>query len=69
MLTAVLKWQTITNATNYVFYKTNFATTNWLFLTNFNTPASATSPPVTVMISDPVAGPMRTYRVRVDTKH
>jgi hypothetical protein len=69
VLTAVLKWQTITNATNYVFYKTNFATTNWLFLTNFNTPASATSPPVTVMVSDPVAGPMRTYRVRVDIKH
>jgi hypothetical protein len=63
----VLKWQTITNATNYVFYKTNFATTNWTFLTNFITPASPTSPPVT--ISDPIAGPMRTYRVRVDTKH
>jgi hypothetical protein len=69
VLTAVLKWQTTTNATNYVFYKTNFVTTNWTFLTNFNTPASATSPPVTVMISDPVASPMRTYRVRVDTKH
>jgi hypothetical protein len=69
VLAAVLQWQTTTNATNYVFYKTNFATTNWLSLTNFNTPASATSPPVTVMISDPVTGPMRTYRVRVDTKH
>jgi hypothetical protein len=68
VLASVLKWQTITNATNYVFYKTNFLMTNWLPLTNFITPASPPSPLVPVMVSDPVAGPMRTYRVRVDTK-
>jgi hypothetical protein len=63
----VLTWQTITNAaTNYVFYKTNLTMINWLSLTNIITPASVTSSPVTV--SDPVAGPMRAYRVRVDKK-
>ena len=68
VLASLLKWQTVTKATNYVFYKTNFTMTNWLSLTNFITPSSPTSPPVTVMMSDPVAGPMRTYRVRVDVK-
>ena len=64
---SVLTWQTIPNATNYaVFYKTNLIMTNWLSLTNIYTPASATSPPVTVMISDPVTNSMRAYRVRAD---
>jgi hypothetical protein len=67
VLASVLSWQTITNATNYVvFYKTNFTMTNWLpLLTNT---ASPTSPPVTMRISDPVAGPMRSYRVRGNMK-
>jgi hypothetical protein len=66
-LSSVLSWQTITNATNYVvYYKTNFAMINWLpLLTNT---ASPTSPPVTMMISDPVASPMRSYRVRGNLK-
>jgi len=67
VLASVLSWQTITNATNYVvFYRTNFTMTNWLPLVT-NT-ASPTSPPVTMMISDPVAGPMRSYRVRGNVK-
>ena len=66
-LASLLTWQTIANATNYaVFYKTNFTMTNWLSLTNIYTPALATSPPVTVMISDPVTNSMRAYRVRAD---
>ena len=66
-LSSVLRWQTVTNATNYVvYYQTNFTMANWLpLLTNA---ASPTSPPVTMMISDPVAGPMRTYRVRGNVK-
>ena len=52
-----------------VFYKTNLMMTNWLTLTNFITPASPAWPPVPVMMSDPVSGPMRAYRVRVDVKH
>ena len=69
VLTSLLTWQTIANATNYaVFYKTNFAMTNWLPLTNISTPALATSPPVTMMISDPVTNFMRAYRVRADLK-
>jgi hypothetical protein len=62
-LSSVIEWQTITNATNYVvYYTTNFTMINWLpLLTNT---ASPTSPPVTMMISDPVADPMRSYRVR-----
>jgi hypothetical protein len=67
VLAAVLKWQTITNATNFVFYKTNFTMTNWLPLTNFITPA-ATSSPVTVTVSEPATNKMRDYRVRVDVK-
>ena len=67
VLAAVLTWQSITNATNYVvYYKTNFTMTNWLpLLTNT---ASPTSPPVTMRITDPVAGPMRSYRVRGNLK-
>jgi hypothetical protein len=67
VLASVLTWQSITNATNYVvFYKTNFTMTNWLpLLTNT---ASPTSPPVTMRITDPVAGPMRSYRVRGNLK-
>jgi hypothetical protein len=67
VLASVLTWQSITNATNYVvYYKTNFAMTNWLpLLTNT---ASPTSPPVTMRITDPVTGPMRTYRVRGNLK-
>jgi hypothetical protein len=71
-LASVLQWQKVSPAasyvTNYVFYKTNLMMTNWLTLTNFITPASATWPPVPVMMTNPVAGPMRVYRVRVDTK-
>ena len=70
---SVLQWQKVTPGasyvTNYVFYKTNLMMTNWLTLTNFITPASSAWPPVPVMMSDPVAGSMRIYRVRVDTKH
>ena len=69
---AVLKWQKATLATgyvtNYVFYKTNLMMPNWLTLTNFITPASSAWPPVPVTMTNPVAGPMRFYRVRVDTK-
>ncbi len=69
---AVLKWQKATLATgyvtNYVFYKTNLMMPNWLTLTNFITPASSAWPPVPVMMTNPVADPMRFYRVRVDTK-
>jgi hypothetical protein len=67
VLTSLLTWQTIADATNYaVFYKTNFTMTNWLSLTNIFTPALATSPPVTVIIFDPVTNSMRAYRVRAD---
>ncbi len=65
---AVLQWQSVTNATNFVFYKTNLTMTTWLSLTNFVTPASAGSPLVTVTVSDPITNKMRAYRVRVDLK-
>jgi len=71
--TLLLNWRQVTPGasyvTNYVFYKTNLLMTNWLTLTNFITPASSAWPPVPVMMSDPVSGPLRAYRVRVDVKH
>jgi hypothetical protein len=69
---SLLQWQKVTPGasyvTNYVFYKTNLIMANWLTLTNFITPASPAWPPAPVMMSDPVAGSMRAYRVRVDIK-
>jgi hypothetical protein len=69
-LKARLQWQSIPSATNYVFYKTNLVSANWLLLTNF---VSATNVPpvggwpVTNSVTDPV-NPVqpRYYRVRVD---
>ena len=70
---SLLNWRQVTPGasyvTNYVFYKTNLLMTNWLTLTNFITPASSAWPPVPVMMSDPVSGSLRAYRVRVDVKH
>jgi hypothetical protein len=34
-LSAKIQWTTIPNATNFIFYKTNLAATNWLAFTNF----------------------------------
>jgi hypothetical protein len=69
---SMLQWKKVSPGasyvTNFVFYKTNLMMTNWLTLTNFITPASSAWPPVPVMMSDPVAGSMRAYRVRVDIK-
>lgn len=77
-LKSVLKWNTIpsvthlpdpaiTYATNRVFYCTNLFAPNWQVLTNFVSPVSPPSPPVTVSVTDPVnlAVP-RYYRVQVD---
>ena len=67
-MASILKWRTIANATNYVLYKTDLTTTNWLPLVNFITPPSGTSSLVTVTYTDPATNSMRTYRVRVDLK-
>jgi hypothetical protein len=65
--TVVLSWQSIPQASNYVFYRTNFITSNWTLLTNFVTTNLPPHAPVTVTTSDPVnpAAP-RYYKVRVD---
>ncbi|HWI56862.1 MAG TPA: hypothetical protein VNZ22_06530 [Bacillota bacterium] len=57
-----LTWEAIGFSTNYLFYKTSTASTNWMLLTNFvcgpfNGQAS---------VLDPVASTNRYYRVRVD---
>ena len=31
----VLKWFSLANSTNYLYYKTNFTSTNWIVVTNF----------------------------------
>lgn len=62
--TAVISWQFIPNAMNYVYYSTNLATSNWNLLTNFTTTAS---PPPFTTILDPVSpATSRFYRVQVD---
>lgn len=65
-LGAQLSWTTVPNSTNYVYYKTSLAGTDWQVLTNFvSGPVSA---PVKVL--DPLGGgPARYYRVRVDSYH
>ncbi|MCX6895677.1 MAG: hypothetical protein NTZ16_09320 [Verrucomicrobia bacterium] len=66
-LKAVLKWSTIPNSTNYVFYRTNLLTQAWQNLTNFLSPLPYPSAPATVTVTDLVnlAVP-RYYRVQVD---
>jgi hypothetical protein len=62
-----LVWNTIPNATNYVFSTTNLASANWITLTNFVTP-STPSDQVTDVFYDTVTNSTITkyYRVRVD---
>jgi hypothetical protein len=71
-LTAVLKWFTIPHATNYVEFRTNLLSVNWLPLTNFPSPVYqnqyGTGPATNVVVFDPVNFEIpRYYRVVVDT--
>ena len=62
-----LQWQTIPDATNYVFYKTNLLAANWLVLTNFITPPAPPYAPITTNVLDSVnPAVQKYYRVRVD---
>jgi hypothetical protein len=68
-LTALISWQSIPAATNYVYYKTNLLSVNWQVLTNFVSPAAVPPVggwPITNIISD-VVNPVspRYYRVGV----
>ena len=66
-LAARLTWQTIPDATNTVFYRTNLAMTSWLVLTNFTTPPAPPYAPITTNVLDAVnpAFP-KFYRVLVN---
>src|ERR1035437_3966580 len=62
-----LQWQTMPDATNYVFYKTNLLAANWLVLTNFITPPAPPYAPITTNVLDSVnPAVQKYYRVRVD---
>jgi hypothetical protein len=65
-LSVLLSWQTIPNATNYVYYKTNLVSTNWLLLTNFISPQPYPSSATNVSVLDPI-NPVQPkyYRVTV----
>jgi hypothetical protein len=65
-----LQWQTIPGATNYVLYRTNLLSANWLVLTNFisftNVPPVG-GWPITTNAFDTVSPTVsKFYRVRVD---
>lgn len=59
---AVITWQTLANATNYLFTSTNLLSTNWSLISSFSTNVNER---VSVTNSSPDNGP-RYYRVRVD---
>ena len=61
--TALITWNTVPNATNYLFYKTSAGSTNWQTLTNIVVTATNS-----VTVSDPAISPGRVYEVRVDVK-
>jgi len=68
--TMVISWDTIPLATNFVYYSTNMV--NWQLLTNaylmtnpFVTPEPAPGTITNLMVLDPIAPPMRCYRVVV----
>ena len=63
-LTARVTWHSLANSTNFLYYKTVLASTNWQLLTNFvQGPANGV-----VTISDPVQGSSRYYKVQVDAQ-
>lgn len=65
---AIIQWQTIPGATNYVFYKTNLLSPSWLTLTNFVTPPAPPYAPITNILYDNVGSPdmQRFYRVQLN---
>ncbi len=54
-LTALVSWQTIPDATNYLYYRTNLVVGAWQPLTNFISPTTHPAPLTTVTVSDPVS--------------
>jgi hypothetical protein len=64
-LSALLTWQTMPDATNTVFYRTNLASAAWLMLTNFVTPPAPPYAPVTTNVLDTVTAFPKFYRVLV----
>jgi hypothetical protein len=66
---AMIRWNSIPGSTNYVYYKTNLASTVWLTLTNFVSPATvppAGGWPITNTVFDAVnASQARFYNVTV----
>ena len=65
--TAFISWNSIPDATNFVFYKTNLLSADWLTLTNFVTPPAPPYAPVANVVADPVNPSVpHYYRVRVD---
>jgi len=66
-LQAVLRWDTIPDATNSVYFRTNLTTANWQLLTNFISPLPYPSAPASVTFAAPVTlTGERYYRVQVD---
>ena len=49
-----LSWQTIPNATNYVYYTTNMMSTNWFLLLQTNSPQPYPSPATNISVLDPI---------------
>jgi hypothetical protein len=64
-LSVQLQWQTVANATNNVYYKTNLLSPGWLLLTNFISPFPYPSPPGYVSVFDPLTNAPHYYQVVV----
>ena len=65
-LSVRLSWMTIPLATNYVYYRTNLVSTNWMLLLQTNSPQPYPSPATNISILDPVnLMQPRYYRVAV----
>ena len=64
-----LSWNTIPNATNFLFYRTNLTSGDWQLLTNFVSKVLPPSPPAVTNVFDVVdrTNP-RFYKVRVDAQ-
>ena len=67
---ARLTWNSIPGATNYVYYKTNLLSTNWMVLTNFVSPTVVPPVggwPITNVLSDSLMNQNRFYQLRLNT--
>ena len=59
------QWLTVSQGTNFVYYKTNLLSANWSLLTNFNSPFPYPSSPGYVSVLDLLTNTPRFYQVVV----